>query len=92
MEQVFVLMLFIGIGESRIEVEEKLYFNSVEHCNVIAKELSKRYGHWSAKDEATVYCLPARVQIGTPIIKTYMEPPYYPKPQAPDGGMLASTD
>ena len=47
MIQVFALMLFIGIGENRIEVEEKLYFYSVEYCNSTDEALSKRWGHWS---------------------------------------------
>lgn len=92
MIQVFALMLFIGIGENRIEVEEKLYFYSVEYCNSTAEELSKRWGHWSAKDQATVYCIPASVPEGTPVIKTHVEPSYYPKPPAPPNGMLAFTD
>ena len=92
MVQVFMLVLFIGIGESRYQVEESLYFDSVVQCNATAQELSKRWGHWSAKDQATVYCIPTRVSDETPIIRMPIKPSYYPKPPAPPNGMMASTD
>jgi len=92
MIQVFMLILFIGIGADRKKVEETLYFDSVVQCNATAQELSKRWGFWSAQDQATAYCVPARVSEGTPVIRTYVEPSYYPRPPAPSNGMMASND
>ncbi len=92
MIKVFMLILFIGIGESRYKVEETLYFDSVVQCNATAQELSKRWGYWSAKDQATVYCIPASVPEGTPVIRSYVEPSYYPRPPAPANGMMAFSD
>lgn len=85
-----MLVLFIGLGDDRVEVEEKLYFYSVEYCNSVAEELSKRYGHWTARDQASVYCIPTSVKEGTPIFKK-IKVPNYPRPPAPPNGMMAST-
>jgi len=65
MVQVFMLVLMIGIGEDRYEVEEKMYFRSIELCNEVARHVAKRWGHWSAKDQATSYCVPHSVKEGT---------------------------
>ena len=61
MIQVFALILYIGIGEERKQVEEVLYFDTVTYCNDVAEEVVKRWGHWSHKDQATAYCLPITV-------------------------------
>lgn len=68
MIQVFMLVLIMGIGEDRKEVGETLYFRSIQVCNATAFELTKRWGHWSHKDQVTAYCLPKAVEPDTPLI------------------------
>jgi len=68
MIQVFMLVLIMGIGEDRKPIEETLYFKSVITCNLTAKELSKRWGHWSHMDQVTVYCVPASVDSKTKLM------------------------
>jgi len=65
MVQVFMLVLMIGIGSDRYEVEEKMYFKSVEMCNATAKSLTKRWGYWMPQDQATAYCIPHSVSEGS---------------------------
>ena len=62
MIQVFMLIVIIGLGTDRKEIEEKMYFRSVEQCNEVARHVAKRWGHWSAKDQATTYCVPHAVK------------------------------
>lgn len=65
MIQVFMLVLYIGIGNDRQLVEEKMYFDSITQCNATAQEVAKRWGHWRLQDQATSYCVPASVPEGT---------------------------
>tara|TARA_R110002072_G_scaffold190104_2_gene347118 strand:+ start:473 stop:694 length:222 start_codon:yes stop_codon:yes gene_type:complete len=70
MIQVFMLVLIMGIGEDRKPIDETLYFRSIEVCNATAKELAKRWGHWSILDQVSVYCLPTSIDKNTPLIDT----------------------
>ena len=64
MVQVFMLIVIIGIGPERKEIEEKMYFRSIELCNEVASH-AKRWGYWQPTDQATTYCVPHSVKEGT---------------------------
>ena len=65
MIQVFMLIVIIGIGAERKEVEEKMYFHSITMCNEVASHVAKRWGYWQPVDQATSYCVPHSVKEGT---------------------------
>ena len=70
MVHVFLLQLYLGIGEQRRLISNDMYFRSIVQCNFFAKELSKRYSTYAAmdkRDRATAYCVPKYVQEGTGI-------------------------
>lgn len=70
MVHVFLLMLYIGVGDDRRLVSNDMYFSSVTRCNYFAKELSKRYSTYAAmdkRDRATAYCLPKYISAGSGI-------------------------
>ena len=70
MVHVFLLQLYLGIGEQRRLISNDMYFRSIAQCNFFAKELSKRYSTYAAmdkRDRATAYCVPKYVQEGTGI-------------------------
>jgi len=67
MVHVFLLMLYLGTGESRQLVSNDMYFWDVNDCNYFASKLAKRYGNYryrdylDPQDRATVYCIPKYV-------------------------------
>jgi len=63
MVHVFVLMLYIGVGNERTLASGDMYFYSVHDCNYFAEHLSKRYGYRIAneKDLGVAYCVPRLV-------------------------------
>ena len=70
MVHVFLLMLYIGVGDDRRLVSNDMYFRNVNTCNYFAKELSKRYSTYAAmdkRDRATAYCLPKYINEGSGI-------------------------
>ena len=70
MVHVFLLQLYLGIGEQRRLISNDMYFRSIVQCNFFAKELSKRYSTYAAmdkRDRATAYCVPKYVQEGAGI-------------------------
>ena len=67
MVHVFLLQLYLGIGDQRRLISNDMYFRNVTSCNFFAKELSKIYSTYSAmdkRDRATAYCVPKFVQEG----------------------------
>ena len=70
MVHVFLLMLYIGVGDDRRLISNDMYFRNVNTCNYFAKELSKRYSTYAqmdSRDKATAYCVPKYVQEGAGI-------------------------
>jgi hypothetical protein len=70
MVHVFLLMLYIGVGDDRRLISNDMYFRNVNTCNYFAKELSKRYSTYAMvdnRDKATAYCLPKYVSEGSGI-------------------------
>ena len=65
MIHVFLLQLYLGIGEDRRLISKDMYFRNITTCNFFAKELSKRYSTYAAmdkRDRATAYCVPKYVR------------------------------
>lgn len=64
---VFLLVMYMGVGEERQPIQTNLRFYSVTECNFFAKQLAKRYGNYSyldlmdRRDRATLYCIPVTV-------------------------------
>ena len=64
---VFLLVMYMGVGEDRYPIQTNLRFYSVTECNFFAKQLAKRYGNYSyldlmdRRDRATLYCMPVTV-------------------------------
>ena len=70
MVHVFLLQLYLGIGDQRRLISNDMYFRNVTTCNYFAKELSKRYSTYAAmdkRDRATAYCVPKYLKEGGPI-------------------------
>ena len=70
MVHVFLLMLYIGVGDDRRLVSNDMYFRNINTCNYFAKELSKRYSTYAMmdnRDKATAYCLPKYISAGSGI-------------------------
>ena len=71
---VFLLNVYLGIGEDRRLISKDMYFRSITECNFFAKEVSKRYSTYAAmdkRDRATAYCVPKYIKEGTPGINIY---------------------
>lgn len=67
MIHVFLLQVYLGIGDARRLISNDMYFRNVTTCNFFAKELSKRYSTYAAmdkRDRATAYCVPKYVNEG----------------------------
>lgn len=64
MEHVFLLLVYLGVGDSRNLVSNDMYFRSIVECNFFAAEIARRYGTYSSldaidpRDRTTVYCIP----------------------------------
>ena len=71
MMHVFLLMVYLGVGDDRKLVSGDMYFESITRCNYFAKELAKRYGNFGGargldkRDRATAYCVPKFIKIGS---------------------------
>ena len=68
MMHVFLLMVYLGVGDSRKVISDNMYFRSVTDCNFYAKELTKRYGNYQSldrmdsRDRVTAYCVPKYIK------------------------------
>ena len=68
MMHVFLLMVYLGTGDSRKLISNDMYFRSVTDCNYYAKELTKRYGNYQSidrmdsRDRVTAYCVPKYIK------------------------------
>jgi hypothetical protein len=67
MTHVFLLLLYLGTGETRKLASGDMYFKDINECNYFASQLAKRYGNYKysdymdSKDRATAYCVPKLV-------------------------------
>lgn len=68
MVHVFLLMVYLGAGDSRQLISQDMYFYDLVECNWYASQMAKRYGNYqhldrmSAKDRVTAYCIPKYVE------------------------------
>lgn len=73
MIHVFLLMVYLGVGDDRRLISNDMYFYSITDCNFFAKELSKRYGNFefysylNSKDKVTAYCVPKYIKEDLPV-------------------------
>ena len=71
MIHVFLLMVYLGVGDDRRLVSNTMYFHSVTECNFFASQVAKRYGNYvykdylDTRDRVTAYCLPKYVKKGS---------------------------
>ena len=67
MMDVFLLLVYLGVGEDRRMESNKMHFRDLTECNFFARNLSKRYGthrdmrYIDKRDRVTAYCVPKRV-------------------------------
>jgi len=67
MQHVFLLLVYLGTGDTRQLISNDMYFKDVTECNYFASELAKRYGNYryysylDPKDRVTAYCVPKYV-------------------------------
>lgn len=68
MIHVFLLLVYLGTGESRKLTSGDMYFRSIDDCNYFASQVSKRYGNYQyysgidPKDRVTAYCVPKYIK------------------------------
>jgi hypothetical protein len=67
MIHVFLLMVYLGVGDDRQLISNDMYFHSVIDCNFFAKEITRRYGNYrdlykmDSRDRVTAYCIPKHI-------------------------------
>jgi len=75
MVHVFLLLVYLGTGDSRQLISNDMYFWDVNDCNYFASKLAKRYGNYQynsymdPKDRVTAYCVPKYLKRDT--VKIY---------------------
>jgi hypothetical protein len=68
---VFLLLVYLGVGDDRVLVSNDMYFRSILDCNFFASEVSKRYGNYQYsdwidnRDKVTAYCIPKYINPNT---------------------------
>lgn len=75
MTHVFLLLVYLGTGDTRKLSSGDMYFADINRCNYFASQISKTYGNYGysdfidAKDRVTAYCIPK--YINTKNIEVY---------------------
>jgi hypothetical protein len=68
---VFLLLVYLGVGDDRVLISNDMYFRSILNCNFYASEVSKRYGNFQYhdwmdnRDRVTAYCVPKYIKSGS---------------------------
>ena len=68
---VFLLLVYLGVGDDRVLVSNDMYFKSILNCNFFASGVSKRYGNYQYsdwidnRDKVTAYCIPKYINPNT---------------------------
>lgn len=71
MIHVFLLMVYLGVGEDRRLISDNMYFRDLNECNYFAHQLAKRFGNYELlykmdkRDMITSYCLPKYLKEGS---------------------------
>ena len=61
MIHVFLLLVYLGVGDDRRQVSNTMYFESIIDCNYFAAQVAKRCGNYGSldgidmKERVTVY-------------------------------------
>lgn len=64
MAHVFLLLLYLGVGDGRTLESEGMYFSSLSSCNWHAENLVRRWGYLSnPADFVVAYCVPRLVDV-----------------------------
>ena len=69
MTHVFLLLVYLGTGETRKLTSGDMYFYNINDCLYFASQVSKQYGNYkyndyvNAKDRVTAYCIPKYINI-----------------------------
>ena len=64
MIHVFLLLVYLGTGDSRKLTSGDMYFRDINDCNYFASRVTKAYGNYQysayidPKDRVTAYCVP----------------------------------
>jgi len=67
MQHVFLLLVYLGTGDTRELASNDMYFKSIDDCNYFASRVAKRYGNYGYRDyldpedRVTAYCVPKYV-------------------------------
>lgn len=68
MVHAFLLLVYLGTGDSRSLISGDMYFYDIVECNWYAKQVSKRYGNYRYRDNippedrVTAYCVPKHIK------------------------------
>ena len=63
----FLLLVYLGTGETRKLTSGDMYFRDINECLYFASQLSKRHGNYKylqymdPRDRVTAYCVPRYV-------------------------------
>lgn len=77
MKHVFLLLVYLGAGDSRKVVSQDMFFRDLNSCNWYASKIVKTYGNYGysqyidPRDRVTAYCLPKYVDVGDKRINLY---------------------
>ena len=64
MAHVFLLLLYLGVGQDRVLVSGDMHFRTLQTCNWHAEALVRRWGYVSnPSDFAVAYCVPRLVDV-----------------------------
>jgi len=75
MQHVFLLLVYLGTGDTRSLISNDMYFEDINRCNYFASKISQRYGnyryydHIDPRDRVTAYCVPKNIEKGS--VTTY---------------------
>ena len=62
---VFVLTVYMGLGEDKTLIHDKMLFRSLVDCQWYAARVVKTYGNYefyrAGTDKITAYCLPVEI-------------------------------
>lgn len=66
---VFVLSVYLGLGENKKLIHDKMLFESLIDCQWYASRIVKTYGNYefyrAGTDKITAYCLPVEIPNNT---------------------------
>jgi len=77
MKHVFLLLVYLGTGDSRQVVSQDMFFRDLNSCNWYASKIVRTYGNYSysqyidPRDRVTAYCLPKYVDVGDARVNLY---------------------